>query len=248
MHRSIKKSWDRRLMLLKTEIRLLHTAPLCSSGGIVGFSSVWRAKRSKANNLSSVVVILGMVNRRRWPRVPYVYLPRYTSATYDKCRYARGLILRSFSIFLSSSVVHNWTSHDNVFYNYRPRTHIQNRSRYVPHSYFIQFTNITVDSFIIIMFSRSTVSAIRSLTSSSSQAARWTTAASTSYAISNIATSHSSHNTLLNNHQYRCLNVASRPSELIGNTPLLDLNKILVAHGVDGKKIAITNIHIPPDI
>ena len=105
----------------------------------------------------------------------------------------------------------------------------------------------TSHSFIIIMFSRSTVSAIRSLTSSSSQA-RWTTAATTSYAISNIATSHSSHNTLLNNHQYRCLNVASRPSELIGNTPLLDLNKILVAHGVDGKKIAITNIHIPPDI
>jgi len=33
--------------------------------------------------------------------------------------------------------------------------------------------------------------------------------------------------------QSRCLNVASRPSDLIGNTPLIDLNKILVAHGVD---------------
>lgn len=31
----------------------------------------------------------------------------------------------------------------------------------------------------------------------------------------------------------RSLNVASRPSDLIGNTPLIDLNKILVAHGVD---------------
>lgn len=31
----------------------------------------------------------------------------------------------------------------------------------------------------------------------------------------------------------RLLNVASRPSELIGNTPLIDLNKILVAQGVD---------------
>eukprot|EP00984_Skeletonema_dohrnii_P016375 scaffold7263_cov108-Skeletonema_dohrnii-CCMP3373.AAC.1 len=31
----------------------------------------------------------------------------------------------------------------------------------------------------------------------------------------------------------RLLNVASRPSDLIGNTPLIDLNKILVAHGVD---------------
>mmetsp|Transcript_25000 Transcript_25000/g.42513 ORF Transcript_25000/g.42513 Transcript_25000/m.42513 type:complete len:406 (+) Transcript_25000:59-1276(+) len=31
----------------------------------------------------------------------------------------------------------------------------------------------------------------------------------------------------------RHLNVASRPSDLIGNTPLIDLNKILVAHGVD---------------
>lgn len=34
-------------------------------------------------------------------------------------------------------------------------------------------------------------------------------------------------------HQSRSLNVASRPSDLIGNTPLIDLNKILVAHGVD---------------
>lgn len=33
--------------------------------------------------------------------------------------------------------------------------------------------------------------------------------------------------------QSRSLNVASRPSDLIGNTPLIDLNKILVAHGVD---------------
>ena len=33
--------------------------------------------------------------------------------------------------------------------------------------------------------------------------------------------------------QTRLLNVASRPSDLIGNTPLIDLNKILVAHGVD---------------
>ena len=33
--------------------------------------------------------------------------------------------------------------------------------------------------------------------------------------------------------QSRLLNVASRPSDLIGNTPLIDLNKILVAHGVD---------------
>ena len=32
---------------------------------------------------------------------------------------------------------------------------------------------------------------------------------------------------------YRALNVASRPSDLVGNTPLIDLNKILVAHGVD---------------
>ncbi len=31
----------------------------------------------------------------------------------------------------------------------------------------------------------------------------------------------------------RALNVASRPSELIGNTPLIDLHKILVDHGVD---------------
>ena len=36
-------------------------------------------------------------------------------------------------------------------------------------------------------------------------------------------------------HQQRCLNVASRPSDLIGNTPLIDLNKILIAHGVDGE-------------
>lgn len=35
--------------------------------------------------------------------------------------------------------------------------------------------------------------------------------------------------------QTRCLNVASRPSDLIGKTPLIDLNKILVAHGVDGE-------------
>lgn len=34
-------------------------------------------------------------------------------------------------------------------------------------------------------------------------------------------------------YQSRALNVASRPSDLIGNTPLIDLNKILVAHGVD---------------
>lgn len=33
--------------------------------------------------------------------------------------------------------------------------------------------------------------------------------------------------------QNRLLNVASRPSDLIGNTPLIDLSKILVAHGVD---------------
>lgn len=33
--------------------------------------------------------------------------------------------------------------------------------------------------------------------------------------------------------QSRLLNVAARPSDLIGNTPLIDLNKILVAHGVD---------------
>ncbi|KAL7552464.1 hypothetical protein ACHAWF_015713, partial [Thalassiosira exigua] len=33
--------------------------------------------------------------------------------------------------------------------------------------------------------------------------------------------------------QQRCMNVASRPSDLVGNTPLIDLNKILVAHGVD---------------
>ena len=33
--------------------------------------------------------------------------------------------------------------------------------------------------------------------------------------------------------EYRSLNVASRPSDLIGNTPLIDLSKILVAHGVD---------------
>lgn len=33
--------------------------------------------------------------------------------------------------------------------------------------------------------------------------------------------------------QQRHLNVASRPSDLIGNTPLIDLSKILVAHGVD---------------
>ncbi|KAL9191380.1 hypothetical protein ACHAXT_001086 [Thalassiosira profunda] len=34
-------------------------------------------------------------------------------------------------------------------------------------------------------------------------------------------------------HQRRSLNVASRPSDLVGNTPLIDLSKILVAHGVD---------------
>ena len=33
--------------------------------------------------------------------------------------------------------------------------------------------------------------------------------------------------------QNRLLNVASRPSDLIVNTPLIDLSKILVAHGVD---------------
>lgn len=31
----------------------------------------------------------------------------------------------------------------------------------------------------------------------------------------------------------RFLNVASRPSDLIGDTPLIDLNKLLVAHGID---------------
>mmetsp|Transcript_18182 Transcript_18182/g.39705 ORF Transcript_18182/g.39705 Transcript_18182/m.39705 type:complete len:406 (-) Transcript_18182:173-1390(-) len=31
----------------------------------------------------------------------------------------------------------------------------------------------------------------------------------------------------------RSLNIASRPSDLVGNTPLIDLNKILVNHGVD---------------
>ena len=36
-------------------------------------------------------------------------------------------------------------------------------------------------------------------------------------------------------HQRRVLNVAARPSDLIGNTPLIDLNKILAAHGVDGE-------------
>ena len=40
------------------------------------------------------------------------------------------------------------------------------------------------------------------------------------------------------NHQIRYLNVASRPSDLVGNTPLIDLNKILVAHGVDGETFA----------
>ncbi len=34
----------------------------------------------------------------------------------------------------------------------------------------------------------------------------------------------------------RNLNVASRPSDLVGNTPLIDLSKILVAHGVDGER------------
>ena len=33
--------------------------------------------------------------------------------------------------------------------------------------------------------------------------------------------------------QCRRLNVASRPSDLIGNTPLIDLSKILISHGVD---------------
>ena len=32
----------------------------------------------------------------------------------------------------------------------------------------------------------------------------------------------------------RCLNIVSRPSDLIGNTPLIDLNIILKNHGVDG--------------
>lgn len=31
----------------------------------------------------------------------------------------------------------------------------------------------------------------------------------------------------------RPLNIASKPSDLVGNTPLIDLNKILVSHGVD---------------
>jgi hypothetical protein len=75
---------------------------------------------------------------------------------------------------------------------------------------------------VIMLFSRTVITANRFLASSTRAAAV------TSSAVSNSK---------FNNHQQtnRFLNVASRPSDLIGNTPLLDLNKILVAHGVDGK-------------
>jgi len=33
----------------------------------------------------------------------------------------------------------------------------------------------------------------------------------------------------------RRLNIAAKPSDLVGKTPLIDLNKILVSHGVDGE-------------
>ncbi len=36
----------------------------------------------------------------------------------------------------------------------------------------------------------------------------------------------------------RSLNIAARPSDLVGNTPLLDLNVILKNHGVDGAFIS----------
>ena len=33
----------------------------------------------------------------------------------------------------------------------------------------------------------------------------------------------------------RSLNIASRPSDLVGGTPLIDLGHILKAHGIDGE-------------
>ena len=38
----------------------------------------------------------------------------------------------------------------------------------------------------------------------------------------------------------RYLNIASKPSDLVGNTPLLDLNVILKNHGVDTDKNGTT--------
>lgn len=69
------------------------------------------------------------------------------------------------------------------------------------------------------MLSRATTTTARWLISSQRPAAA---AASRSASVINI-----------NCQQQRCLNVASKPSDLVGNTPLIDLNKILVAHGVD---------------
>lgn len=73
------------------------------------------------------------------------------------------------------------------------------------------------------MLSRTTTTTARWLISSQRPAAA---AASRSASVINI-----------NCQQQRCLNVASKPSDLVGNTPLIDLNKILVAHGVDGKSV-----------
>lgn len=41
----------------------------------------------------------------------------------------------------------------------------------------------------------------------------------------------------LSYHPRRFLNVASRPTDLIGHTPLLDLTKVLKAHGVDNGSV-----------
>ena len=42
-----------------------------------------------------------------------------------------------------------------------------------------------------------------------------------------------SHNFQMVNDQKRCLNIAANPSDLVGNTPLIDLSKILKMNGVD---------------
>ena len=76
------------------------------------------------------------------------------------------------------------------------------------------------------MFSRATSAAARRLLTASNRPANVAAATGASAA---------SNTSLFDTHR-RSLNVASKPSDLVGNTPLIDLSKILVAHGVDGER------------
>ena len=75
------------------------------------------------------------------------------------------------------------------------------------------------------MFSRATSATARRLLTASHRPANVAAATGTSAPKTSLIDTHR-----------RSLNVASKPSDLVGNTPLIDLSKILVAHGVDGEK------------